>query len=51
MEPATGSSLVVCSTSWRTAEFGPRDEAVAVFVRPGPTDMRKAINWLATLVD
>jgi transposase len=31
--------------------FGPRGEAVEVFVRPGPTDMRKAINGLATMVE
>jgi transposase len=31
--------------------FGPRGESVEVFVRPGPTDMRKAINGLAVLVE
>jgi len=31
--------------------FGPGGEAVKVFVRRGPTEMRKAINGLASLVE
>jgi len=31
--------------------FGPSGQTVAVFVRPGRTDMRKAINGLAAIVE
>ena len=31
--------------------LGPKGESVRVFVKPGPTDMRKQINGLAVMVE
>ena len=31
--------------------LGPKGESVRLFVRPGPTDMRKQINCLAVMVE